>query len=236
MTPTRIEIATEDGVAPAFVFGEDGAPQVVMLSDGLGMRPAMHALAARLAGAGYRVLLPDVFYRLGPYTAPDAKALFSDPAVRAAWSARHTVLTPAGMVRDIGAYLAWFGAGPVGVVGYCMGGRLALMAAAAYPDRIAAAAAYHPGGLVTDADDSPHRAFGKIRAKVYVGAATEDTTLTDAQRQTVADTLAAAGVDHELEVYPARHGWVPSDMPVHDPAATERHWQTMLALFARALR
>jgi carboxymethylenebutenolidase len=117
-----------------------------------------------------------------------------------------------------------------------MGGRLALTSAATYPDRIAAAAAYHPGGLVTDAPDSPHLSFGKIKASVYVGAASEDQNFTDAQQKTVADTLAAAGVDHELELYPARHGWVPSDTPVHDPASAARHWKTLFALFARALR
>jgi carboxymethylenebutenolidase len=33
-----------------------------------------------------------------------------------------------------------------------------------------------------------------------------------------------------LETYPAKHGWVPSDTPVHDAAAAERHWQTLFAL------
>ena len=235
MTATRIEIATDDGVAPAFVFGAPAAPSVLMLMDGIGMRPAMHALAERLAGEGYRVLLPDTFYRAGAYTAPDPKALFTDPAVLAAWAASNAVTTPAGLVNDVRAYLAWLGTEPVGVVGYCMGGRLSLVAAATYPDRIAAAAAYHPGGLVTDAADSPHRRFDRIRARVYIGAAMDDRNLTDAQRQLVDDTLTAAGVDHVVELYQARHGWVPSDTPVHDEAATARHWETMLALFERTL-
>lgn len=233
MTATRIEIATEDGVAPAFVYGAPSAPSVLLLMDGIGMRPAMHELAAQLGQAGYRVLMPDLFYRLGEYTAPDPAALFSDPAVRAAWWGRHATTTMASLVRDIGAYLDHLDAPRVGVTGYCMGGRLALTAAATYPDRIAAAAAYHPGGLVTDAADSPHHLFARIRASVYVGAAMEDPSFTDEQRQTVDDALTAAGVDHVVELYQARHGWVPSDTPVHDPTATARHWETLLALFAR---
>jgi len=235
MVATRIEIQTEDGVAPAFVYGAPTAPSVLLLIDGIGMRPAMHEIAERLAQAGYHVLMPDLFYRLGEYVAPDPRALFSDPAVRAAWSARHTGTTAATLMRDIGAYLDHLGPAKVGITGYCMGGRLALVAAATYPDRVAAAAAYHPGGLVSDAADSPHHLLGRIRASVYVGAAIDDASFTDAQRQTVDDTLTAAGVDHVVELYPARHGWVPSDTPVHDAAATARHWETLLALLARTL-
>jgi len=236
MAATRIEIETEDGVAPAFEHGSPGDPAVLMLIDGIGMRPAMHAIAARIADAGYHVLMPDLFYRLGEYTAPDPAALFSDPAVRAAWWGRHATTTVAGLVRDIAAYLDRLGSDRVGVTGYCMGGRLALMAAATYPDRIAAAAAYHPGGLVSDAPDSPHLQFGRIRARVYIGAAIEDSSFTDAQREMVEQTLAAAGIDHVVELYQARHGWVPSDTPVHDDAAAARHWETLLALFDRTLR
>jgi carboxymethylenebutenolidase len=235
MNATRIEIRTEDGVAPTFVYGAPTAPTVLVLIDGLGIRPAMHALAEQLAHSGYRSVMPDLFYRLGDYTAPDAKALFADPAVRAAWSARHTTTTAAGLLRDLGAVLDHLDAAKVGVTGYCMGGRLALMAAATYPDRIAAAAAYHPGNVVTDAPDSPHLLLGRIRGSVYVGGAMEDPTFTDAERQIVDDALTAAGVEHTVERYQARHGWVPSDMPTHDEAAAARHWTTLLALLARAL-
>jgi carboxymethylenebutenolidase len=236
VTATRIEIAMVDGVAPAFLYGAPTGPGVLLLIDGIGMRPAMHELAARLGAEGYRVLMPDLFYRLGEYTAPEPAALFSDPAVRAAWSARHTGTTAAALLGDIGAYLDHFGTGPVGLTGYCMGGRLALAAAGTWPDRIAAAAAYHPGNVVTPAADSPHLLFSRIRGSVYIGAASDDPTFTEEDRGIVAGELARAGVDHAIEVYPARHGWVPSDTPVHDAAATARHWETLLALFARTLR
>src|SRR6266545_7398023 len=111
MAGTRIEIQTEDGSAPAFVYGAAAAPNVLLFIDGIGMRPAMHELAERLAQEGYRVLMPDLFYRLGEYVAPDPKALISDPAARAAWWGRHTSTgtTAAALLRDVGAYLAYFG-------------------------------------------------------------------------------------------------------------------------------
>jgi carboxymethylenebutenolidase len=238
MNGARIEIQAADGVAPAFEYGPAAGPNVLVLIDGLGMRPAMHEVAERLAAEGYRVLLPDLFYRLGAYTPPDPKTMFSDPAVRAAWWQRVGGTPPAGLLKDIGAYLGHMGGGrgKVGVTGYCMGGRLSVLAAETYPERVAAAAAYHPGGLVTDAPDSPHLGVSKIRGSVYVAGAIEDQNFTDAQRKTLDDALTAAGVDHVVELYQARHGWVPSDTPVHDDAATARHWDTLLALFARTLR
>jgi carboxymethylenebutenolidase len=111
-----------------------------------------------------------------------------------------------------------------------MGGRLALTAAGTYPERIVAAAAYHPGNLVTSAPDSPHLLASAIKARVYVGAASDDPTFTEDQKQQFAAALTSAHVDHVMETYPAKHGWVPSDTPVHDAAAAERHFETMIAL------
>lgn len=235
-TATSIEITTDDGLCPAFLYGDPASPNVLMLIDGIGMRPAIQAVAARLAGAGFHVMLPDLFYRIGPYTAPEPAALFGDPAVRAAWFQRVMATTNAtNLMRDIRAYLAALPAAKVGVTGYCMGGRFALAAAGTYADRIAAAAAYHPGNVVTDQPDSAHLLLAHIKARVYIGAASDDPTFPPEQQQRVADALAAAHVDHALETYPAKHGWVPSDTPVHDAAQAERHFDTLIALMRGAL-
>jgi carboxymethylenebutenolidase len=229
-----ISIKTDDGVCPAYEFGT--GPSVLLFIDGIGMRPAMHEMGERLGAAGYRVVMPDVFYRAGAYTAPEPAKLFTDPDVRAAWFKKvSAIATPELVMRDTRAYLGEL-SGKVAVTGYCMGGRLALTAAGMYPDRIVAAAAYHPGGLATDAADSPHLLASKIKAKVYIGAATDDASFPVEQQDKLTAAFKAAHVDYELEVYPAKHGWVPSDTPVHDAAAAERHWTTLLALLERTLR
>ena len=61
-------------------------------------------------------------------------------------------------------------------------------------------------------------------------------SFTDEMKQRLERALTEAGVDHTIETYPARHGWVLSDTPAHDPAAAERHWQTLLALIDATLR
>ena len=236
MTATRIEIATDDGLCPTLLFGDPAAPNVLMYMDGIGMRPALHAVAERLASAGFHVMLPDLFYRLGPYTAPEPAKLFGDPAVRAEWFQRvRPHMSAAKAMQDTRAFLAHLPAAKIGTTGYCMGGGMSLAAAGTYPERIVAAAAYHPGNVATDAPDSPHLLAAAIRARVYVGGASDDPTFPDEQKQRLADALTAARVDHAIETYPAKHGWVPSDTPVHDPAAADRHFETLIALLRGTL-
>ncbi|MBW4052924.1 MAG: dienelactone hydrolase family protein [Proteobacteria bacterium] len=243
---TKIQLETRDGSCPSYVYRPAGAgpwPAVLVYMDGLAIRPAMLQLGERLATHGYFVLLPDLFYRAGPYEPMDPKAVFSDPQKRKVLMEKYfAVATSANIMSDTRAFLDFLAAQPdvqpggIGTTGYCMGGRLSLIAAGTYPDSIVAAASYHGGNLANDAPDSPHLLAPKIKARVYIGGATEDQSFPDDMKVRLEKALTDAGVDHELETYPARHGWVFCDFPVYDAAAAERHWQTMLALFEARLR
>jgi len=117
-----------------------------------------------------------------------------------------------------------------------MGGHAALTAAGAFPEKFAAAASYHGGGLATDQPDSPHIALANTRARIYVAGAVEDTHFTDEQKALLATTLAQAGVNHVVETYEgAKHGFAVPDMPVYNEQAAERHWTTLLSLFSETL-
>jgi carboxymethylenebutenolidase len=112
-----------------------------------------------------------------------------------------------------------------------------LAAAANFPDRVAAAASFHGGKLVTDAPDSPHLLASRMKARVYVAGAVQDAGFTDEMKQRLKDALTAAHVDHTVVTYEgARHGWVPTDMPVHDRAAAERHYEALFDLLDSTLR
>jgi pimeloyl-ACP methyl ester carboxylesterase len=98
--------------------------------------------------------------------------------------------------------------GPVGTLGYCMGGGYALLAAGTFPDRVAAAASFHGGSLATDRPDSPHLLADRMRARLYVGVAEIDHTFDTAQKARLEDALTRAGVQYTLDVYKgARHGF-----------------------------
>jgi carboxymethylenebutenolidase len=243
---SKIDIRTRDGLCPSYVYRPSGTgpwPAVLVFMDGLGIRPAMLQLGERLATHGYLVLLPDLFYRAGPYEPMDPKAVFSDPQQRKVLMEKFfSVATSANIMSDTQAFLDYLAAqrdvkpGGIGTTGYCMGGRMSLIAAGTYPDAIIAAASYHGGGLANDAPDSPHRLAPRMKARIYVGGATEDQSFPDDMKARLEEALTQAGVDHRIETYPAKHGWVFPDFPVYDAAAAQRHWQTMLALFDATLK
>ena len=81
-----ITIRTADGSAPAGLFTPAGAvPEcgVIVYMDAFGPRPALDGMAERLAGGGYAVLVPDLFYRHGPYGPFDARTAFADAGTAA---------------------------------------------------------------------------------------------------------------------------------------------------------
>jgi carboxymethylenebutenolidase len=242
---SEIEIDTRDGACRSFVYRPAGGspwPAVLVFMDGVGIRPAMLAVGERLATHGCFVLLPDLFYRSGPYEPMNPHTVFTDPEQRRVLMEKFFALaTSANVMSDTSAFLAWLAAQPdvrpgrIGTTGYCLGGLMSLTAAGTFPDRIAATASYHGGRLATDAPDSPHLLAPKMRSRVYVAGAIEDQSFPDEMKQRLERALTEAGVDHTIETYPARHGWVLSDTPAYDPGAAERHWETLLALFDATL-
>ena len=240
-----VEITIGDGVADAYLARPDAGrhPGVLLVMDAFGLRPAVHELADRIAADGYTVLAPNVFYRAGRSPVgplPDLR----DAEQRATFfrSIRPLMdaLTPERLAADGAAYLdALAGvasAGPVAITGYCMGGRVGWWIAVAHPDRVAALAGFHVGGLVTDAPDSPHRAAGRLKAELYFGFADEDASMTAEQIAVFEQALHAAGLRARCEVYAgARHGYTMVDQPVYDSAARERHFRELRALLERTL-
>lgn len=246
MSMTQVSIPTPDGDARAYVFhpaGEGLWPAVIFYMDAPAIRPALFGMCERLARHGYFVLLPDMFWRVGPYGPIDLKAAFRDDAARREIFGKFMASTdPARSMRDTGAFLDWLAGRlevkgeKVGVTGYCMGAGMSLRAAGTFPDRIAASAGFHGGRLATDEPDSPHLLAPRIKAKVYVGGADQDAGFPPEQADRLRAALTAVGVDNTVEIYAgARHGYAPPDMPVYDEAASERHWRAMLALFADTL-
>jgi carboxymethylenebutenolidase len=245
METSTVEIATADGVADAHLARPDDRshPGVLLIMDAYGLRPTIDEVADRIAADGYVVLAPNVFYRAGRSPVlpmPD----MTDPEQRTSFfqSVRPLMdeLTPERLAADGTAYLDYLreaGApGPVAITGYCMGGRVGWRIAAAHPERVAALAAFHPGGLVTDAPESPHRSAADLQAELYFGIADEDPSMTAEQIATLERTLDDAGARYRAEVYAgARHGYTMADTPAYDESARERHFRELRALLERTI-
>jgi carboxymethylenebutenolidase len=242
---SEIAIKTRDGICRCYRSRPAGVgpwPAVLVYMDGIGIRPALLELGERLATHGYYVLLPDLFYRSGPYEPMDARTVFTDPEKRKVLMEKFFApATPANVMSDTRAYLDFLAAQPevrrggVGTTGYCFGGPMSLRAAGTYPEQIVATASFHGSRLATDAADSPHRLIPKIKARIFIAGATEDQSFPDDMKARLDAALTQAGADYKLETYPAKHGFVFRDHPAFDAAASERHWQALLALLQAKL-
>ena len=200
-------------------------------------------MARSLAGAGYSVLAANPYYRTHTGRLFGDGETFRDEGGRDKVAPHYSALSPATVITDTAAIVAWLDAQDpvdsnrgIGAIGFCMTGSWTLRAAAAVPSRVKAPASFHGGGLVTNAEDSPHRLAGDIQGGVLIAIAENDHEREpDAQGELIA-AFEAAEVPAEVEVYAdAMHGWVPTDSRAHNPEQSERAWTRMLALFEREL-
>jgi len=245
MREARIELQEDEGVLDALLHLPSGRgpwPLVVFYMDAFGLRPALTEMAARLTAAGYAVVQPNLYWRSGPFEPFDPAKAFADPSERERLMKLLTAVRVEQVAADTSALLEVVAADVrvrakrIGCLGYCMGGRVAFGMAAALPDRVAASASIHPGGLVTDAPDSPHRHVDRIQGVIYLGIADEDRGCTPEHQQSLREALDAAGVRYTLETYPgALHGFAVPDQAAYSAEAAERHWGCVLELFDSTL-
>jgi carboxymethylenebutenolidase len=226
--------------------GEGPWPGVLFVMDAIGLRPRIEEMADRIASWGYVVLAPNVFYRDGTADELAPSGELSTAQARSEFFAqampRVHALTDDLSVPDLSAYLDALQAlpdvrpGDLGVTGYCMGGRLALLAAATRPDVVGAIGIFHAGRLVTDAPDSPHRRLTEVRAEVLALHADHDQSLPPEAVAEFEHALTSTGVVHRASVYPdAAHGYTMSDTPAYHHEASERHFSDLEELFGRVL-
>jgi len=239
-----VDIVTDQGVIDAHLFHPDEAgswPGVLLLTDIRGVRPAFEAIGRRLAASGYVVLLPNIYYRAGRAPVVDPTLPINDEAARTRRSELRATLTPEVVRADLAAQLDYLArdsdvrGAQAGVVGYCLTGAFALRAAEDFPQRIAAAASFHGGGLASDAPDSPHLRVDQIKARLYLGYADEDPSMPPAMIERLETALRAAEVRFRSELYAgARHGFAVEDGQAFDRDAAERHWHNLIDLFDSA--
>jgi carboxymethylenebutenolidase len=233
-----VAFATPDGAMDVAIFSPAGPPKggVIVYMDAFGLRPELAAMAARFADAGYLTYLLDLYHRLPQrhFAIPATAAAPLDPAMAAA----NTATTLAQGLADTAlvlAHAAGRGLSRLGTVGYCMGARHALLAAATYPDAVMAAACVHGGRLVWDGADSPHRAIDRVRGALYFAFAEHDETCPEAHQLAIEQALTDWGGVGLAERYPAQHGWTFPTRWCHDRGSAELAHRRMLTLFDTAV-
>ena len=184
-------------------------------------------MADKLAAAGYRALVPDLYRGKSALEANEAQHLmeglnFGDAAGQD--------------VRGAVQHLKATGSGKAGVTGFCMGGALTLLAAVHVPESDAGVVWYgYPPLEYVDAS--------KIRAPLLAHWATDDAAFAYANVATLEGKLRAAGVKYEFHSYDAKHAFAnetadAKNLPFlkYDAALAELAWKRTMAFFATHLK
>lgn len=203
------------------------APGVVVIQEWWGLNDQIRGVADKLAGAGYRALVPDLYRGRSALEAKEAEHLmngldFADAAGQD--------------VRGAVQYLKSTGSKKAGVTGFCMGGALTLLAAVNAPEADAAVAWYgFPPLEYVDAS--------KIKAPLMGHWATQDQFFPIGKVDELEKKLRAANVKFEFHRYDAKHAFAnetadSKGLPPlkHDPKAAEQAWKRTLDFFAMNLK
>lgn len=243
MIEAEVPIQTADGTMSAFTTRPDEGgpfPVVFFYMDAPGKREELHDMARRIATTGYYVVLPNLYYRTTDEFVLDFdKGSNRDEMFELMMklSNRMIVSDTQGMIDFVEAE-ADADATSIGCVGYCMSGPFSLAVAAAYPDRVKAAASVYGVRLAVDADDSPHHGFADTTGEIYVAAAETDEYAPPEMIAAVEEAIESSGVNGRVEWYPGtHHGFAfPTRGGIFDKPAAERHWARLHSLFDRNLR
>ncbi len=200
-----------------------GAPKgaIVVIQEIFGVNHHIRAVCDRLAAAGYVAVAPSIFDRIEP----NFQSGYSPDEVAVA---RKFVASPdwAAMLMDTQAAIdSVKDAGPVGIIGFCLGGSVAY-AAATKLSGLSAAVGYYGGAIVRFADDKP-----KVPTQLHFGEKDSGIPLTDVE------TIKAKRPDVEVFVYPgAQHGFHCDERASYDKASANIAWPRSLDFFAKHLK
>lgn len=244
MQERQIWVATADGKMETFIAQPDGAgpfPAVVMFQNIGGLSDILRNMARRVAEEGYLCAVPDLYYRLGKIV------IDADATGEAIMAVRRVVVASMGsnakLMADTRALLDTLNRdpavrpGPKGTIGYCMGGRLAPLAAGTFPAEFVATAGLFPVGLTTDKPDSPHLLLNRVRGEIYFGCAEHDHAMSLDDVAALERYLQAnCAAKFQVELHPGtEHGYAFPGRRVYHRAAAELSWQRIFAMFARQL-
>jgi carboxymethylenebutenolidase len=200
-----------------------GAPKgaIVVIQEIFGVNHHIRAVCDRLASAGYVAIAPSIFDRIEPNFqsgySPDEIAVARKFVANPDW--------PAMLLDTQAAIDAVKSVGPVGIIGFCLGGSVAY-AAATKLTGLSAAIGYYGGAVVRFADDKP-----KVPTQLHFGEQDQGIPLTDV------DTIKSKRPEVEVYVYPgAQHGFHCDERASYDKASADIAWPRSLDFFAKHLK
>ncbi|RXG90919.1 dienelactone hydrolase family protein [Bradyrhizobium vignae] len=196
------------------------APGVVVLPEWWGMSDQIRGLCDRLALAGFDALAADLYNgKVVPYHDPDSADREN--------KALDLIDATTQIVRGAVQYLARNGA-KVGLTGFCLGGKVTIVAAAKVPELTAGVVFY---GMAPEHVATP----AEVKIPLQAHFANTDDWCTPQLVDAFENSMNSAGKPLELFRYDAEHGFVNEQRPEHDRKAAEVAWGRTLEFFRKHL-
>lgn len=235
---TRAEFVQTGGGKRAYYAVPSGSgpfPGVLVFQEAFGVNGYVQSEARRLADHGYAAIAPDLF-----------EGQVIDYADRDAIYPKLQSLTDEGMLAHVRAAASFVAAraevkkSGYGTVGFCMGGRLAVLSSIELGEQVAAAASFYGGNIAP----REQRLFvpllnrlADVRAELLLLYGAEDQSILPDEHARVAEALSANKKRYTLSVYPgAGHAFASRDRESYNASVAESAWTETLALFERALK
>jgi carboxymethylenebutenolidase len=199
--------------------GASSAPGVVVIQEWWGLNSQIKATGDRLAEAGFRALVPDLFR---------GKVATSSDEAGHMMSSLDFVDAAEQDVRGAIQYLKG-SSEKVGVMGFCMGGALTIISAVKVPEMDAGACFY---GIPPSAVADPHR----IAIPMIFHFANKDDWCTPKAVDALEEALRASPSSHTVHRYDAEHAFMNDKRPeVYDPKLAELAWNRTLEFFKKTI-
>lgn len=207
--------------------GKGPFPAVVVIMEAYGLTGHIQNVCKRLADAGFVALAPDHFHgEIIPYTDPPAAM------------AKIPTLKDEQLVKEVGQCLDWFGQQADvkrqahGIIGFCMGGRLAFLSNCRLPSRLQAAVSFYGGAIASEANPDkfgrtpPIGEAAKMQAPMFLGYGADDQGIPGDEHARIAKVLTDLKKRYLLSVYPgAGHAFLCEERAAYAPAVEPIAWR-----------
>jgi carboxymethylenebutenolidase len=218
----RLYVSVPDGTGPF--------PAVVVIQHQGGVDDFMEEMTQRVASAGYAAVAPDLYHRDGPDCKDDGPT-------------RRARLQDVTVIKDVNATVDFLrghrsvDAERLGIIGFCMGGRVSYLMAAANP-HLKAAVAYYGGNIMVPWGEgpAPFERTGEIHCPLLGLFGEEDANPSPADMRKLDAELTRLGKLHEFHSYPgAEHAFMNRRGERYRADADRDSWPKTLAFFAKHL-
>jgi len=238
VTGSTVQLNTSDGKMDAYVAQPKNSgnyPGVVVIQEAFGVNDQIKKVTDRIAAEGYVAIAPDVYHR-------ESERIIAYSEMPKAIAAMQRVVDGKAM-EDVGAAIAHLKsqsnvkAGSVGVIGFCMGGRLTYLAAEHHASDVKCAVPYYGGGI-SMGNPSPLSRTKEIKCPMYLFFGAKDQLIPKEHVDQIKAELTANKVPFQLEVYPdAGHGFFCDDRAMsYNEGAAKDAWDKTKAFFAQHLK